>query len=280
MFAISGAESHGWTSTRTLVALAIAAALLTGFRLRRASHDAAAGSPPHVEDQVARLQHGGDARGHRAAGRTVFLGSIFFQTVLGYSAPQAGLGFLPLAIALVLGTHVASHISAHVPARVVAVRRPRRRGRQGPRWSPRRRAPRPTRLNLMPGLIVVGLGAGMVFVSVSASAMAGIPAQHSGMASGFLMTGHEVGAALGVAVISAVATSAGVLTTARWGSRSVQPRLHGRGRHRRGLRRVRAPPDARHPRRRRRTHAHALSTILHTTHETHPLPRASTRRSP
>jgi hypothetical protein len=53
----------------------------------------------------------------------------------------------------------------------------------------------------------------MVFVAVSVSAMAGIPAQHAGMASGFLMTGHEVGAALGVAALSAVATSAGVLTS-------------------------------------------------------------------
>jgi hypothetical protein len=42
--------------------------------------------------------------------------------------------------------------------------------------------------------------------------MAGIPAQHAGMASGFLMTGHEIGAAFGVAILSAVATTAGSLT--------------------------------------------------------------------
>jgi hypothetical protein len=53
----------------------------------------------------------------------------------------------------------------------------------------------------------------MVFVPVSVTAMAGIPPQHAGMASGFLMTGHEVGAALGVAVLSAVATTAGSLTS-------------------------------------------------------------------
>jgi hypothetical protein len=41
----------------------------------------------------------------------------------------------------------------------------------------------------------------------------GIPPQHPGMASGFLMTGHEVGAAPGVAVLSAVATTAGSLTS-------------------------------------------------------------------
>ncbi len=54
----------------------------------------------------------------------------------------------------------------------------------------------------------------MVFVAVSAAAMSDIPDQHAGMASGFLMTGHEIGAALGVAVLSAVATAAGALTTA------------------------------------------------------------------
>jgi hypothetical protein len=54
----------------------------------------------------------------------------------------------------------------------------------------------------------------MVFAPVSVSAMAGIPPQHAGMASGFLMTGHEVGAALGVAVLSAVASTAGSLTSA------------------------------------------------------------------
>ena len=69
-------------------------------------------------------------------------------------------------------------------------------------------------LDLLPGLLVLGLGVGMVFVAVSVTAMAGIPAQHAGMASGFLMTGHEVGAAMGVAVLSAVATAAGSLTDA------------------------------------------------------------------
>ncbi len=53
----------------------------------------------------------------------------------------------------------------------------------------------------------------MVFVPVSVTAMAGIPASHAGVASGFLMTGHEVGAALGVAVLSAVASTAGSLTS-------------------------------------------------------------------
>jgi MFS family permease len=61
----------------------------------------------------------------------------------------------------------------------------------------------PFATNLFPGLLVLGLGVGMVFVAVFVTAMAGISPQHAGMASGLLMTGHEVGAALGVAVLSA-----------------------------------------------------------------------------
>ena len=68
--------------------------------------------------------------------------------------------------------------------------------------------------SLLPGLLVVGIGAGLVFAAVAGSAMVGIPHEHAGMASGFLMTGHEIGAALGVAAFAAIAGTAGKLTVA------------------------------------------------------------------
>ena len=142
----------------------------------------------------------------------VFLTSIFEQTVLGYSALQAGLAFLPLALALVVGTHLASRLLSHTSARTLALR-----GLVvaaiGATLLSTASSTAAYAANLLPGLVILGVGAGAVFVAVSASALAGIPAQHSGMASGFLMTGHEVGAALGVAILSAVASSAGSLTT-------------------------------------------------------------------
>jgi hypothetical protein len=52
----------------------------------------------------------------------------------------------------------------------------------------------------------------MAFVPVSVTSMAGIPASHAGVASGFLMTGHEIGAAVSVAALSAIASTAGALT--------------------------------------------------------------------
>ncbi len=212
MFAISGTQSHGWTSARTVLGLAAAAALLTAFVLieRRAPqplvHPHTWSIRPLVAGTVVMLGVTGVLVG------AVFLGSIFFQTVLGYSALRAGLAFLPLAAALVVGTHLAAHISAHASARVVAgIGLAAASG--GSLLLSQASRDASYVVNLLPGLIIVGLGAGMVFVAVSASAMGGIPDEHAGMASGFMMTGHEVGAALGVAVLSAIATSAGALTT-------------------------------------------------------------------
>jgi len=213
MFAISGTQSHGWTAARTILELAAAAALLTGFVLveRRSAQPLV---HPHtwrirslVAGTVVMLGVTGVLVG------AVFLGSIFFQTVLGYSALRAGLCFLPLAAALVVGTHLAAHIAAHASARTVAaIGLAAAAG--GSLLLSQAPADASYVADLLPGLIILGLGAGMVFVAVSASAMAGIPDQHAGMASGFMMTGHEIGAALGVAVLSTIATSAGVLTTA------------------------------------------------------------------
>jgi hypothetical protein len=69
--------------------------------------------------------------------------------------------------------------------------------------------------DVLPGLVALGLGVGMVFVPVSVTSLSGIPASHAGVASGFLMTGHEIGAALGVAVLSAIASTAGSLASAQ-----------------------------------------------------------------
>jgi hypothetical protein len=61
--------------------------------------------------------------------------------------------------------------------------------------------------NLLPGYLALGFGIGMTFVAVSVTAMSEISAENAGLASGLMTTAHEVGAALGVAVFSAVAAA-------------------------------------------------------------------------
>ncbi len=212
VYGLGASATHGWGSVRTIGSLAVSVCLIAGFLAveRRASHPL---FPPHVwklrslvSGTTVMLGVTGILVG------TVFLTSIFVQTVLGYSALRAGLAFLPFALAITLGTVLARHLMVRLSPRVVAT--------AGLALTAGAAAVLSTASGttgysggILPGLLGVGVGVGMVFVPVSVSSMAGIPPTHAGVASGFLMTGHEVGAALGVAVLSAVASTAGSLTT-------------------------------------------------------------------
>ena len=212
VFGIQSAAGNGWTSPKTVGALLVSALLLTGFGMieRRVAH-------PLVPPRTWRIKTLVSGTGVMLGVTgllvgAVFLSSVFFQTVLGYSALQAGLAFLPLAVIIVVGTRIGSHLLGHVPPRLVAASG-LLLAAGGAFWLSTAPADARFTADLLPGLLVFGLGVGMVFVAVSITAMAGISAQHAGMASGFLMTGHEIGAALGVAVLAAVAIAAGDLTT-------------------------------------------------------------------
>ena len=213
VYGISGTETHGWASTRTVAALAVSALLLGAF-VKLEQHATKPLFPTHiwklralVSGTTVMLGVTGILVG------TVFLTSIFVQTALGFSALETGLGLLPFAFAITVGTVVAKHLLAHVTPRVMVV--------VGllitvasSVWLSTAGSDAHFAADILPGLSALGLGFGMVFVPVSVTSMAGIPASHAGVASGLLMTGHEIGAALGVAVLSAVASSAGSLITA------------------------------------------------------------------
>ncbi|MGO4343200.1 MFS transporter [Pedococcus sp. 2YAF34] len=213
VYGLGATEQHGWLSARVLAAFAASTVLGVAFKVRegRATSPLV---PPHtwkvkslVSGTTVMLGVSGILVG------TVFLASIFVQTVIGYSAIQAGVAFVPFALAITAGTVVARHAMAHGTPRAIAAV-----GlvivAAGALLLSQASAGSAFATGVLPGLVVIGLGVGMVFAPVSVTAMAGIPAQHAGMASGFLMTGHEVGAALGVAVLSAVASTAGSLASA------------------------------------------------------------------
>jgi len=213
MLALGEAPSRGWLSARTLTVLAAAATLLAAFVAieRRSSRPLV---PPHtwkvktlVSGTTVMLGVTGLLVG------AVFLTSIFVQGVMGFSALRAGLAFLPFAFAITLGTMVARHLLAHAAPRAIAGIGLAVVAGASVLLS-RASADAGYAADLLPGLLLLGVGVGMVFVPVSVTALAGIPEQHAGLASGFLMTGHEVGAALGVAVLSAIAASAGSLLSA------------------------------------------------------------------
>jgi predicted MFS family arabinose efflux permease len=212
IYAIDGAAGHGWGSARTLALLAFAAALLAVFAAIERSH-ARPLVPPVTWGKRSLVTSAAMMLG--ATGILIgafFLNSIYLQAVLHASALETGLAFLPFALVIGLAAHLGTHALAHAGARVVVVG-----GLLLSAGGALLLAMAPDSASygrdLLPGLLLMGGGIGLVFVTVSITAMADVSHQDAGLASGLMQTSHEVGAALGVAVMSVVATSAGAGAT-------------------------------------------------------------------
>jgi EmrB/QacA subfamily drug resistance transporter len=207
--AVESTTSHGWTDPRTLGFACLAAALLVAFagiELRVTS--------PLVPPRIWRVRSLVSAS-TVMAGVTgavvgaIFLSSLYLQQVLGSSAVVTGLQFLPLAAAITFSAAVASKVLPHTGPRaliaaglVVSA--------AGALLLSMAGGDATYAADVLPGFLVMGVGVGPMFVAISVGAMADVPDHASGLASGLMMTGHEVGAALGVAMLTAVA---GDLTT-------------------------------------------------------------------
>jgi hypothetical protein len=214
VYGIEGAATSGWTSAHTLVPLALAAALLTAFGVIERSV-----RWPLIPPGIWRVRSLVSGVAVMAGATAVmagvfFLNSLYLQRVLGTTALEAGLAFLPFALAIALAAHVGSRMLPRLGTRLTAAGGLVVAGAGTLLlW----RVPaHPTYIaDLLPGFLAIGTGLGLVFVAVSVAALADIREDEAGLASGLTITGHEVGAALGVAMLSAIVTGvAGTAATA------------------------------------------------------------------
>jgi hypothetical protein len=134
----------------------------------------------------------------------IFLSSLYLQAIVGSSALVAGLQFLPLAGAITVAAMAASKVIGRVGARTLilgglAVMA------GGVLLLAANAGGTSYASDVLPGFLLVGAGVGPMFVAIAVAAMSDVPAESSGLASGLMMTGHEIGAALGVAALTAVA---------------------------------------------------------------------------
>ncbi len=202
--AVQSTNSHGWASTTTVGCAAAATALLVAFALieRKVANPLVT---PHVWKLRSLVSASTVMAGVTGAlVGVIFLSSLFLQQVLGSSAIVTGLEFLPLAAMITLGAAAASHLMGRAgPRLLIAVGLVVSAG--GALLLSSAGADATYAADVLPGFLVLGLGIGPLFVAVSVGAMSEVPERASGLASGVMMTGHEVGAALGVAVLTAVA---------------------------------------------------------------------------
>jgi EmrB/QacA subfamily drug resistance transporter len=207
VYALSQADTAGWTSVQTLgvgSAALLVLALFATLELRTTT-------------PLLRIQRLGD----RAVGGgflmmltasavmfgSFLLSSLYMQRVLGMGALETGLAFLPFAAVIGVGVHVASRLIARFGVRIpMALGFAVAAG--GLLLLSSVDAGGSYLADVLPGMLVVGLALGTILVSVTVAVLTGAADEESGMLSGLNTTGHEVGGSLGIAVLATIATGA------------------------------------------------------------------------
>src|SRR6266536_301511 len=207
VYATSQIPQHGWTATPTLGWFVLSVVLLGAFVViearRRAPlvplgifrHRSLAGA-----DTVALL--GGAA----IIASPIFFLTLYLQQILGFSAIQAGLATLPLGLAVIVTSQLSPRIMERVGRKrllvsglALAAVGLALLGRIHPAGS--------YTVEVLGPVVLLGLGMGLSFVPLTASAVAGVPPADQGLASGLLQTAQQLGVALGLAVLTSLATA-------------------------------------------------------------------------
>ncbi len=206
VYSLVRAPIVGWGSTQTIVGLAAAAVLMTGFVINELRS-----RNPLVPFVILRV------KGLVAADLTqliaftgffsmFFYATLYMQEVLHYSPLKAGAAYLPITAGFAVAGALTSQLVTRIGTRPVMVAGCLIAG-VGIYLVSRVPLHGSYVSDLLPGFLVMAIGAGSVFVSVTAAANAGVPADKAGLAAGLLNSSQQVGSALGLAILSAVAIS-------------------------------------------------------------------------
>jgi EmrB/QacA subfamily drug resistance transporter len=207
VYGLVKAPSLGWTSHTSLLYLGLSVVALVAFVINesRAKH-------PLVPLGIFRIRNLAGANLLQllmAAGMfsIFFFCTLYMQEILGYSYVKTGFSFLILPIIIAIAATNVPRLVKRIGYRPILIVAPLLVSAglfwlsfipvHGTFWG-----------NLAPGLMLLALGMGATFVSVTIAATSGVPANEAGLASGLLNTSQQVGGSLGLAVLTGLATSA------------------------------------------------------------------------
>jgi len=201
-YALIEANRYGWGSTRILVSFGIAAVALASFLvLERVQRS------PMLPLELFR---NGTYTGANAVILLValamfgvfFFVSLYMQNILGYSAVQAGAAFLPMTVLIILVAPIAGRTSDKLGSRLmmtvgmvlVAVQLFyfSRLGQHATFWE------------LLPGLVLGGLGMALTMTPSTAAATRSVPVAKAGVGSAVLNAFRQIGGSIGIAVMGAI----------------------------------------------------------------------------
>jgi EmrB/QacA subfamily drug resistance transporter len=207
VYAIVNGNEVGWTSTRTLGLLAVAAVLLGSFLVIEARTSA-----PLMPLGLFRRRNVSTANvvgvlWAAAMFAWFFLSALYLQLVLGYSPLQVGLAFLPANLIMAL---LSLGLSAKLVMRF-GIRTPLATGlllaAGGLALFARAPVDGAFVVDVLPSMILLGLGAGMALNPVLLAAMSDVEPSEAGLASGVVNTSFMMGGALGLAILASLAAS-------------------------------------------------------------------------
>src|SRR4051794_35550938 len=220
VYAITQANGYGWASVETFAFFAGALALLAGFVAREAT-----AGDPLMPLSIFRLR---TLVGANVAG--LILGTVLFamflmltlymQQVLGYSPLRTGVSYLAVAGTAIFWSALAAQLVTRIGVKpVLVVGMVFLAG--GLTYFTQVSVGGSYVGDLLPGFLVIAVGMGFSFVPISIAALAGVRPSEAGLASGLINTSQQVGGALGIAALSAVATSTTTGHLATGGSRAL-----------------------------------------------------------
>lgn len=207
VYALVDAGSAGWGSTQTIGLIALSIVMLLAFvfvELRVVKH-------PVMPLQIFRNRNVASADAVALlVGASLFsmffFISLYLQQVLGFSALDAGLAYLPLAFTIIVSAGAASQLVTKVGPKPILVL-----GLVlttiGLLMFTQISADGSFAADVLVPSIVVAAGLGFSFVPLTITAVAGVTHNEAGLASGLINTAQQVGGALGLAILSSVANS-------------------------------------------------------------------------
>ncbi|HEV7459288.1 MAG TPA: MFS transporter, partial [Solirubrobacteraceae bacterium] len=206
VYALVDAQNAGWGSFQTVGLLGLSVALLAAFTLIETRAAA-----PLVPFRIfkSRTLTGANVSGLLIGASLFsmfFFLSLYMQQVLGYDALKTGFAYLPLALTIIVAAGITSTLvtrtgfkpSLAAGMAFITV---------GLLWFTQVSVDGTYLVDVLPGAILVALGLGFAFVSVTVAATSKVTSAEAGLASGLINTSQQIGGALGLAILSAVATA-------------------------------------------------------------------------
>jgi EmrB/QacA subfamily drug resistance transporter len=206
LYALVKAPATGWGAAHTIGELSTAVVLLAAFAVNeRRARD------PLFPFSILRVRGLAAADATQLIAFAGFLSMFFFvtlymQNVLGYSPIRAGAAYLPVTAGIILAAGLSSQLILRTGTRPIIVGGTLAAA-GGIYYLARVPATGSYLTDLLPGLVIMSVGLGAVFVTVTTAANAGVPSDKAGLAAGLLNTSLQLGSVLGLAVFSALATA-------------------------------------------------------------------------